>query len=152
MVLLVPVIGMHLGLNLLGNVIPKHTSPAPYVEVIHTLREGSDEDDLFIILGLIRTEDRYVEYTNPHVPYFLGREYLTLPQILRDGEAQIERIENRIREGKSVYLWWDFTPAEIGRVPSPYREVGRRVLSLYPTAPAYGKGEYVVQKFLAVEN
>ncbi len=147
-VLLLLVVGAHFGLNLLGNIVPKHLSSATYVEVIHKLREDSTENDLFIILGLSCADGRYVEYVNPNVHYFLGREYITLPQIAENPEQQIERIRNRMREGKSVYLWWDFTPHEIEKLQPPYREVGRQILCLYGTEIAYSEGEYMVQTFV----
>jgi hypothetical protein len=147
-VLLLVIVGMHFGLNLMGNIIPKHLSPAPYVKVIHSLRESTTEDDLFILLGLIRAHDGYVKYTDPNVDYFLGRKRLTLPQIVENGEEAIDEIEDRLRDGKSVYLWWDVTPGRIERLPPPYSEAGRRVLSLYRTAPAHGEGEHMIRAFV----
>lgn len=144
-------LAVYLGLNLFGNIIPKHRSPPEYVQFIHELREDSRRDDLFIVLGILRARNRQIEYLNPNISYSLDREYWTLSQIVQDGERAMIEIEDRIRQGRSVYLWWDFTPRSMEWLDPPCGDVVRQIFAEYATVPTFSRGEMVVTRLVPVE-
>lgn len=144
------ILGIYFGLNLFGNIIPKHGSPPQYVQFIYELREKTAKDDLFIILGLAKAKIGYTEYIDPNIHYSLDRDYLTLPQIVEDQEGTMDEIEDRIDQGADVYLWWDFTPQTIERLNPPQRDGALRLLSTYNSVPAFLRGEMVMMKLVPV--
>jgi len=143
---LVAVLVIHFGLNLFGNVVPKHLATPGYVEFLYRVRDRTARDDLFIIRGLTRAKGRWVEYIDPNILYSLKRDYVTLPDMARNPEQAMGEIERRVMGGLGVYLWWDLEASALEDPTLPHKDVLVRVLSRYDRAPAFSSHGYTVWK------